>query len=289
MAPILLLDVYSLFFRAYHALPQLTTQAGLPTSALYGMSSLIIKLWREERPKGATFAIDPPGPTFRHTSYAEYKATRPRVLPGSLPEQLARLPSLLDAFGFPRISADGFEADDVLATLATRLAADGEAPMVVTGDHDALQLAEAPVTVLIVGRKSVKDQKYDEATVREKLGVGPRQVPDWKALVGDPSDNLPGVHGIGGKTAQDLIARHGGVEGIAREVASLTPKARALIEPRLQDILQWRDLATLRRDVPLPAPPWSLPLDAAARERLRALFTALEFRSLLPRLDALEL
>src|SRR5688500_3451401 len=112
--PILLLDVYSLFFRAFHALPPLTTQAGEPTSGLYGLSAMVLKLWREDAPKGAAVAIDPPGPTFRHQVYSEYKANRPRELPSSLGQQMRRLPEVLDAFGFPKLSAAGFEADDVL-------------------------------------------------------------------------------------------------------------------------------------------------------------------------------
>lgn len=288
MGPILLLDAYSLFFRAFHALPrEMATRSGEHTSGLYGFSALVLKLLREERPLGAGVAIDEPRATFRHLAYRAYKATRPRA-PSPLAEQMSRFGELLAAFGFPVHSSPDFEGDDVLATIARELREEGRSPLVVTGDLDALQCCVGGGRVHIVGRGTAKGKTYDEAAVWARFGVAPIELPDWKALAGDVTDNLPGVPGVGGKTAAALIRKHGGVPGILANLGQIAPaRVRdALVEHR-EDLLLWRDLATLRDRVPLRDGPRWRPLDDEARARLRALFEELEFRSLIPRLDAL--
>jgi DNA polymerase I len=282
---VLLIDGYSLFFRAYFALPGLTTRAGVPTSALYGFSSLLVKLFREERPAGAAVALDLPSATFRHQRWDGYKATRPKQLAGTLPQQLERFPELLAAFGFPVFTSPGFEGDDVLATLARELSAAGASPLVVTGDHDALQLARAGTRVYIVSRGKVKDTIWDEPKVRAELGVAPGQVADWIALVGDPSDNLPGIPGIGPKQAAQLLLAHGDMAGILAHLDAVPPRAQVALRAHLAELPLWADLARLRDDVPLREGPRHAPLDEAARGRLRVLFETLEFRSLLGRLE----
>jgi DNA polymerase-1 len=284
---VLLLDVFSLAYRAFFAVPPMTTTRGEPTGALYGLSALLLKLLRERRPKGFGAALDAPAATFRHAAFAGYKASRPRA-PTPLGRQLQRLPALLDAFGAPTFTAPGFEADDVLATLARQLAAAGEELLIVTGDLDALQCATGRTRVHVVGRGAAAGRTYDEAAVWARFGVAPAELPDWKALVGDVTDEIPGVPGVGSRRAAQLVRRFEGVEGLlARTDEIEQAPLRAAIVARADDLRLWRDLARLRDDVPLAAGPGFAPFDAAAMARTRALFDELEFRSLLPRLDAL--
>ena len=284
---VLLLDAFALVYRAFFALPPMVTTRGEPTGALYGFSTLLLKLLRERRPKGIAAALDAPAATFRHAAFAGYKASRPRA-PTPLAQQLRRLPELLEAFGAPLFAVPGFEADDVLATLARALAAAGEAPLVVTGDLDALQCAGGRTRVFVVGRGTAAGRLYDEAAVRARFGVAPAELPDWKALAGDVTDEIPGVPGVGGKRATELVRRFGGVAGMLAATEEIAPATLgAAIAAHRADLLLWRDLARLRDDVPLPAAARFAPFDAAARIRVRALFEQLEFRSLLPRLDAL--
>jgi DNA polymerase-1 len=284
-SPVLLLDAFSLLYRAFFALPPLTTKAGEPTSGLYGLSVLLLKLLREQRPKGAAFALDLPRATFRHERYAGYKGTR-TATPLALAHQVDRLPELTAAFGFPVFGVPGYEADDVLATLATELAAAGEMPVVVSGDRDTLQLAIPPTTVLYVGR-GVKEQRYDEAAVIARFGVPPERLPGFIALTGDPSDNLPGVPGIGKRTAAALLTTYGSVAEILARVEEVKePSVRAALVRLGAELRLWDDLARLRRDVPLAPGARFGAVAARARTAVAELFTQLEFTSLLGRLDA---
>jgi DNA polymerase I len=297
MPPILLVDTLSLFYRSFFALPPMSTTRGEPTSALYGFASVLLKLLRQEQPAGAAMALDratvpgrdqdAPYPTFRHAAFRGYKASR-RPAPTPLGAQLRRLDDLLEAFGFPTFAVPGFEADDVLATLARELREGGQAPLVVSGDLDLLQCAGGRARVHIVGRGMTEGRTYDEAAVWARFGVAPGELPDWKALAGDPSDELPGVPGVGGKTAAMLVRRFDGVAGLLARLPEVRPArvARALAEVEA-DLPLWRDLARLRDDVPLPPGPRFAPLAPDARSRVRALFQELEFRSLMPRLETI--
>jgi len=286
--PILLIDAFSLLYRAFFALPPMSTSAGVPTSALYGFSTLMLKLLREQSPRGGAVGMDAPRATFRHDLYAGYKASRPPA-PTPLTDQIRRLSDLLHAFGFPVFKVPGFEADDVLATLARVFAERGDAPLIVTGDLDALQCALGTTRVHAVGR-GVEGRTYDTAAVVARFGVTPEQLPDWKALAGDPTDEIPGVPGIGAKRASALVRQFGGVPGILARLGEVTPpNVRAALTAHAEKLPLWRELALLRMDAPLgEAPQWA-PFDEAARVRVRALFEAWEFRSLIARLDALAL
>jgi DNA polymerase-1 len=284
--PVLLFDVFSLLYRAFFALPAMNTARGQPTAALYGFSVVVLKMLREEQAKGAAFALDGPQRTFRRAAFPGYKASR-RDAPTPLQQQVARVGELLEAFGFPAFAAAGFEADDVLATLAGELRAAGEAPLVVTGDLDLLQCAGGPVRVHAVGR-GTPGQTYDEAAVWARYGVAPRELPDWKALVGDPTDEIPGVPGIGPKTASALVRQFGSVPAMLARAEEIQPPALgAAVRALATELALWRDLVRLRDDVPLPARPRWTTFTAQARQRTQAWFEALEFRSLLPRLAAL--
>jgi DNA polymerase I len=285
-APVLLFDGFSLLYRAFFALPPMNTVRGEPTSALYGLCALVIKMLREVRPRGAAFALDRPGPTLRRAAFPAYKASRPGA-PTPLGRQVGRLPEIIEAFGFPAFGSAGYEADDLLATLCAELRAAGEAPLIVTGDLDLLQCAGGSVRVHVVGR-GTEGRTYDEAAVWARFGVAPRELADWKALTGDVTDEVPGVPGIGPKTASALVRRFGGVAALLARAAELeSDSLRAALGDVGDQLLLWRDLIRLHEDVPLPPGPRYAPLTAEARQRARACFEALEFRSLIPRLDAL--
>lgn len=289
--PTLLLDAYSLVYRAFYALPPMTTRSGTPTGALYGVSMLLVKLLREERPRAVAFAVDLPGPTHRQETYAAYKAGR-AATPDPLRDQLLRLPELARALDAPLHRVRGWEADDVLATLCT--APEVRPALVVSGDTDLLQVVDPGATVLFVGRRQKEHVRYDVDAVRARYGFDPAGIPTFKALAGDPSDNLPGIPGIGAKTAKTLVASHGTAARILDARAGLTPRVRAALDAHGEQLLAWEALATVRRDLALRepgrdgAPPQPLAGPLPPLSGLRAWFEGLEFRSLLPRLDAIE-
>jgi len=284
---VLLIDTHSLFVRAFFALPEMTTSAGAPTSALYGFSVLLLKLLREERPLGLAFALDTGQPTFRHARNPAYKAQRaPSTAP--LRTQLAMLPRLLDAFGAPRFVAPGFEADDVLATLARELSAQGTAVRVVSGDHDLFQVIDQRVDVLFVGARGQPPKRYDLAAVTARYQLRPQQLPTLAALLGDVTDNLPKVAGIGERTAQALVAKFGDARRLLAHVDEVTPpRVRAALTASAAQLLETEELARLREDVPLPGGPRHAPVDREHLLRVRALFQELEFKSLVDRVERL--
>jgi DNA polymerase-1 len=288
-APALLLDTFSLFFRAFFALPPMSTQKGEATSALYGFSALLLKLLREHPGAELCFALDTGRPTFRHREFQPYKAQRAPT-PTPLVEQLRRLDDLLARVGAPVLGAPGFEADDVLATVAGSLRAQGRAALVVSGDRDLLQLAHGSVQVHFVGRRGKDAVTYDEAAVVARFGVPPARLPSFVALVGDVSDNLPGVPGIGPGTAKKLLEARADVTQLLGDAASLKPvRVGQLLLEHAEQIRRTEALARLRSDAPLPQPPHLAAPTFAHWQRLRELFEALEFKSLLPRLDKLAL
>jgi DNA polymerase-1 len=285
--PALLIDTYSLFFRAHHALPPMNTRSGEPTSALYGFSVALLAELARRPPALLAFAVDAPQRTFRHERQASYKAHRD-AMPDALVAQLGRLRELLAAFEVPVYQVVGVEADDVLATLAARLSDDGADVLVMSGDRDLLQTIGEHVRVLFVGARGQKPTIYDAARVQERFGVPPARLPTYVALVGDASDNLPRVPGIGPRTASKWVSEHASAEALLAHAASLAPaRASAELEAHAARVRENELLATLRRDVELGAGPFAAPLSAAARGRLGALFAELEFRSLAPRLAAL--
>jgi DNA polymerase-1 len=287
MARVLLLDTYSLFFRAFFALPPMTTTGGKPTSALYGFSVLLLKLIREEQPLGLAFALDAPQATFRHTASPTYKAQR-ATAPDSLRQQLAVLPRLLEAVGAPTVVAPGFEADDVLATQARVLTAQGRAVRIVTGDRDLFQVVGPSVDVLFLGARGQKPVVCDLDAIVRRYGLAPEQLPLRTALVGDVADNLPKVPGVGDKTAERLARRFGDAATLLARLDEVTPVAlREALRAAAAQIGETEQLARLRYDVPLPEGPLFSALDADAIARIRSLFVELEFGSLLPRLDRL--
>ena len=264
----------------------MSTSSGEPTSALYGLSVLLLKLLRELRPSGVAFARDSPRPTFRHAHYAEYKAGRAEM-PDTLRPQWTRLDQLIAASGGASHVAPGFEADDVIATLAKRLAAEGSDVTIVSGDRDLFQLVGPSARVLFVGARGQKPETIDEAAVVARYGVSPADLPFSFGLIGEVADNLVGVPGVGVKTAAKLVKAHRTPENLARNIASVRPEGlRESLRGALDRVAMNTRLARLRDDVPLEGACVHA-IDEAGLDRLKGLFTSLEFRSLLPRLDAL--
>jgi DNA polymerase I len=288
LRPTVLFDVLSIFFRAHHALPPMNTSRGEPTSALYGFCSLVLKIVREQKPAGLAFAIDAPQKTFRHARYEAYKATRDAASDVVI-QQFARLDELWKCFGVPVFRVPGFEADDILATLARRLRDGGVPTLVVSGDRDLLQVARASVSVLFTGARGKDAVLYDAEKVRERFGVLSEQLPSWSALVGDPSDNLPGARGIGVRTATKLVQTFGDIPSLVRAIDQVEPRrVRDAIAGSQGQILLNEELSRLRDDVPLGDGPLALPVTIAAVDALRRLFRELEFGSLLSRLAKIE-
>jgi DNA polymerase-1 len=247
----------------------------------------LLKLLREHPGAQLCFALDTGRPTFRNREFQPYKAQRAPT-PSALVEQLRRLDQLFDALGVPVLGSPGFEADDVLATLAARLRADGRPALVVSADRDLLQLAFGSVQVHYVGQRGKAAQLHSEASVRERFGVPPWRLPSFAALVGDPSDNLPGVPGIGPATAKKLLQARENIAELLRDAPRLTPsRVGQLLLAHAEQMLTTERLARLRSDADLPQPPHLASATQAGLQALRAWFEALEFNSLLPRLDKL--
>ncbi len=281
----MLLDGNSLTYRAFFALPtDMATASGQVTNAVYGFTSMLINLLRDHRPEAVAVAWDRPERTFRHDRVPTYKAQREEA-PDILRQQLGLVRRVLEALGIPMVEAPGYEADDVIATLATQARDEGREVIVVTGDRDTYQLVEDPLVKVLYNRRGVSDYVlYDEAGIRERTGVAPADYPHYAALRGDPSDNLPGVPGVGEKTAAKLITTHGGLDGVFAALERQTPKLRASLAEHEERVRRNAEVMVLRRDVPLEVRPADLarrPFDPAA---VRELFNFLEFRTLYERL-----
>ncbi|HVA25615.1 MAG TPA: DNA polymerase I [Chloroflexota bacterium] len=280
---LMLIDGHALIYRAFHALPPLSTTKGELTNAVFGFTSMILKAIQELQPEYIACTFDRPKPTFRHEEYKEYKAQRPKM-PSELASQLQRVRQMVDVLCLPVFELDGYEADDLIGTLAHQCAAQGVLATIVTGDLDTLQLVEPNVRVYAPRGRMADIVIYDEAKVRERFGISPIQTIDFKALKGDPSDNIPGVPGFGEKTASDLVARYGSIEGIYEHLPELKGKQHDLLEQYEEQVRFGKHLATI-----VEAPGITLDLEACRRpdyDRAAAveLFRELEFNSLVPRL-----
>ena len=287
---LLLLDGHSLAYRAFFALPpeNFSTTTGQPTNAVYGFTAMLINVLRDEQPTHVAVAFDRSEPTFRHEQYVEYKANR-RETPEDFRSQLSLIFEVLDALGIARLSAAGFEADDVIATLATRAENDGMDVLIVTGDRDVLQLVDDHVTVLMTRRGITDMSRFTPAAVEEKYGLTPQQYPDFAAIRGDPSDNLPGIPGVGEKTATKWVREFGSLENLVNRVDEVKGKAGDALREHLGDVLRNRQMTALVRDVPLAdigAGPDELIPRVWDREQIHQLFDTLQFRVLRERLYA---
>jgi len=284
---LLLLDGHSLAYRAFFALPvdNFSTTTGQPTNAVYGFTSMLINVLRDEHPTHVAVAFDRSEPTFRHEAYAGYKATRSET-PTDFRGQVSLIHEVLEALRVPQVSAAGFEADDVIATLATQGAAEGMDVLIVTGDRDAFQLVDDRVTVLYNSRGVSDMRRMTPAAVQEKYGLTPTQYPDFAALRGDPSDNLPNIPGLGEKTATKLITTYGDLGGLVDHVDEVKGKTGDALRAHVAQVLQNRTLTELMRDVPLEVGPHDLRVGAWDRDEVHKVFDTLQFRVLRERLYA---
>ena len=282
---LLLLDGHSLAYRAFYALPveNFSTTTGQPTNAVYGFLSMLINVLRDEQPTHAAVAFDRSGPTFRHTAYADYKAGRQET-PADFRGQVSLIHEVLAALAIPVVSVDGFEADDVIATLATQAGAAGMDVLIVTGDRDAIQLVDDRVTVLYNSRGVSDMRRFTPAEVEDKYGLTPTQYPDFAALRGDPSDNLPGIPGVGEKTATKWIQQFGSLGALVDRVDEVTGKTGDALRAHLSDVVRNRDLTELIRTVSLDVGPHDLHLGQWDRDEVHRLFDTLQFRVLRDRL-----
>ena len=283
---IYLIDGYSLLYRAFYALPQsISTTSGLPTNALYGFTSMILKLLGEDEEVGIGVVWDAGKPAFRMEIYPEYKAQR-SSMPEELKAQLDHLDQILEAMNIPAIRAEGFEADDVLATLSKRVPEDVELG-IVTGDQDAMQLVDGNVKVLRTTRGVSELKSYGRDEVIKEYGVTPEQIPDFKALTGDPSDNIPGVKGIGPKGASSLLREFGTVENLYENLDEVGAKGtRKKLEEGRENAFVSLELARMRFDVPVEFDAEALRFEGVAPQS-REILRRYEFRTLEPRFAAL--
>jgi DNA polymerase-1 len=285
MSGFYVVDGHSHLFRAYHAVGYLSTSRGVPSHAVLVLSTMLWKLIREEQPEYLGIAWDPPGPTFRDALFAEYKATR-TAMPDDLARQLPYVRRLFEALRLPVVEVAGYEADDVLATLVGRAREHDVDVVIVTGDKDLLQLVGPRVRVLSVVGRTGEPVVYDEAKVRERWGVEPAQIPEVLALMGDAIDNIPGVRGVGEKTAVKLISQFGSVARLYDNLPLVGGKLRETLAAGRKEALLSRELAVLNREVPLA---FDLPAFRRTEPdavRLRALWTEMEFTRLLKELPA---
>jgi DNA polymerase I len=283
---IYLLDGNSLVFRAFFALPtDLVTTSGQVTNAVHGFTSMVVMLLRDQSPGGMAVAFDRPEPTFRDEIVPDYKGNRPET-PDLLGPQFALVRQVLSAMGITMVEVPGFEADDVLATLATEARDAGRDVVVVTGDRDCFQLVEDPHVKVMYTRRGISDTVvYDEAGILERTGVPARQYPVLAALRGDQSDNLPGVPGVGEKTAARLVTSYGDLDGIFSHVAEQTPKLRQSLADHEDTVRRNAAVIPLRRDVELPVGVGDLGLGGWDRDRVRDVFAELELKALWGRLS----
>ncbi len=283
--PLLLLDGMSLAFRAYYALPDtLATKSGVVTNAAHGFTSMLQYLIREQKPSAVAVAFDAPGDTFRDEMLEDYKAGR-AATPWLLPAQFDIIREIMDALAIPVIEAPGFEADDVIATLATQAAGRECEVVIVTGDRDSFQLVQDPYIRVLYNKRGVSDYTlYDEAGIAERTGVTPEKYVLLASLRGDPSDNLPGIPGVGEKTAAKLINKYGDLDGVFGHVAEQTPKLRQNLEENEHLARSNARLIPLVRDVPLDVDVGQLELGGWDPARAEATFEEYEMKTVWQRL-----
>jgi DNA polymerase-1 len=275
-----LVDGSGQFHRAFHAIRGLATSKGLPTNATYGFTTMLRKLLEDEKPEHVAVLFDPPGRTFRHEQYPEYKANRPKM-DDALAVQVPYIRRVCEALRMPVIEVPGYEADDTIATLARQAVAQGLRVVVVSADKDLLQLVTDDVLVLNPGREGSGSTRFDRKAVEEKWGVPPERIVDVLALVGDSVDNVPGVPGIGDKGARDLVREFGSVESVLEHADQVKRAAyREGLKGRREDALLSKRLVTLRTDAPVELDLAALRLREPDRAAAHALFKDLEFQAL---------
>ncbi|MBI1859495.1 MAG: hypothetical protein HYR96_01080 [Deltaproteobacteria bacterium] len=281
---VILIDGSGYIFRAFYAITRLSTSKGFPTNAVLGFINMLLKVMDVEKPEYLAIAFDTPKPTFRKIRYAEYKANREKP-PDDLVKQIPLIRRAVRAFGICELIQEGFEADDLLGTVARLAEQGGHKVEIITGDKDLMQLVNPRVTLY----DTMKDRRYDEGGVKEKLGVRPDQVVDYLALVGDSSDNIPGVSGVGDKTACELLGNFGSLTTLYERLAEIKSEKRRETLTRERDLaFLSQELATVKCDVEFDFKLDHLRYNGPHKDQLQGLFTELEFVNLLKRFDLIE-
>lgn len=284
MDKFIILDGNSIAFRAFYGLPLLSNSKGLHTNAIYGMTTMLLKLIEEEKPTHFLVAFDAGKQTFRHKDYAEYKGGRAKT-PPELSEQFPVLKQVLQAFSIPQFEIEGYEADDIIGTMSRIADATGKQVLIVSGDKDMLQLATTHVTIAIT-RKGISElERYNPEQILEKYSLTPDQIIDLKGLMGDTSDNIPGVPGIGEKTAIKLLQAYGSVEEVLAHTHELKGKLKDNLEQFQESAKISKQLATIYREVPMTMQVDELKYNGYDTKALSEVFQQLEFKSLLEKLD----
>jgi DNA polymerase-1 len=286
---LLLFDGNALVHRAFHALPPLTQpKTGELVNAVYGFASTLLKVFADFKPTHWAVAFDRPTPTFRHEMFEEYKAQRPAT-PEELRSQIKKVHQLVEAFHIPVFEIDGFEADDVLGTLSKQADEQGIETIIVTGDNDMLQVVLPRVKALAPRRTFTDTILYDEEAVEQKYGIKPEQLADLKALAGDVSDNIPGLPGVGEKTATKLLQQYGSLQGIYDHIEDITPsKLQDTLREYRTQAFQSKELSTIVKDVPIKLDLKTCQVSHYDRNEVAKLFQELEFIKLLPRLPQIQ-
>jgi DNA polymerase-1 len=288
---LIIIDSNALIHRAYHALPPLTTKKGELVNAIYGFLLVFFKAIKEFQPDFVIAAFDLPGPTFRHKAFKEYKATRPKT-PEELVQQIPKIKEILRSFNVPIFEKKGFEADDIIGTISKRSFNSVSETIIISGDLDILQLVDSHTKVYTL-RKGVKDTVlYDRNLVKKRYdGLNPEQLNDFRALKGDPSDNIPGVLGIGEKTAVKLIKEFGNIENLYKELEEKNERAEKLKPLLKKNLLDSKKIAFLSKalsqikiDVPLELDFEKYQWKTYDKEKVGKIFKNLEFYSLISRL-----
>ncbi len=281
---LVLIDGNAIVHRAYHALPPLTTKKGELVNAVYGFTSLLLKVINDLQPDYILVAFDLKGPTFRHQEYQEYKATRVKA-PDELYAQIDRVKEVIRTFNIPIFEKEGFEADDIIGTIIAQMEKNQDIEnIIVTGDLDTLQLIDDKTRVYAL-RRGMSDVKiYDKDEVLKRYGLKPSQVTDFKGLCGDASDNIPGVKGIGEKTAVELLKKYGSVEGIYKNIAALKGAVKEKLERDKAQALMSKQLATIVKNVPVKLELERAVTQAFDRKKIIKLFQELNFFSLIKRI-----
>ncbi|WP_088006621.1 DNA polymerase I [Indiicoccus explosivorum] len=282
---LLLLDGNSLAYRAFFALPLLTNDQGIHTNAVYGFTMMLQKILEEENPTHMLVAFDAGKTTFRHETFGEYKGGRQKT-PPELSEQFPHLKKLIEAYKIKSYELPNYEADDIIGTLSREAEEAGDEVIVISGDKDLTQLA-SPSTSVYITKKGITDiEKYTVEHVREKYGLSPEQIIDMKGLMGDASDNIPGVPGVGEKTALKLLAQHGSVEGVYENIGQLKGKLKEKLEQNEESARISKKLATIERQAPVEIRLEDLTYSGPDMDQLKGIWQELAFKSLLAKLDA---
>jgi DNA polymerase I-like protein with 3'-5' exonuclease and polymerase domains len=286
MKKFVLVDGHAVFHRAYHALPPLTTSKGELVNAVFGFTSMLLRAIDDIKPDYIAVTFDTAEPTFRHQEYTAYKAQR-AAAPEELHEQLPRSKEVLNVLNIPVFELAGYEADDIIGTLVKQATEDGVPDLetiIVTGDRDTLQLVRPHVKIYTPGKSFSDVVYYDEKIVKEKYGLEPKQLIDFKAIAGDPSDNIPGVRGIGGKGATKLLQEFGSIEKVYKNLDKISGKTHQLLEESAEEAVMSKKLATIDQNTPIKLDLSKCVLADYDKQAAADLFQELEFRSLINKL-----